>query len=578
MVGEISGAGPAPVSTRRGGSRRLDKDIEAQRRARRTRIIESIALGILAVLPVVPYLTFLLRTGVPRYGLIGEQALLEQATRHVWSGDTLVGPWSRFGWNHPGPLFFYLVAPFQAVFGSSSTGLYIGTCIVNASAAATVASTPRLFARRPHGVAALITVLAWFVAFGNVVANPFSPLSITLPLMAFLVTAALFGRGKSGAIYPAIVFGSLVAQTHIATVSTIVVTGFVALVSFVVSARRRGGLDRKERWRLAIAAAILFVFCIPPLVEQLTTFPIGNMKKLWRFFVHREAPLKALEIAARNWAIATTWMPERIAHSTLFHEGAAPLVSRADPMPTVVSSAVRTVSIVHFGMIIVGAVIAGRRSDGPSLAFLALGALADLIAVSALQAIVGPDSYHLVFWTTAASSVAWMGILSTLFGGIGALARKIPRVGTIIVPTLIVLGLSAAVTTASLQRFWLAKYPLAPASHPELRADMRTTEAALRQRVAKDGTTPIMHLDGAKEIAMGLVLEMEKDRADIRIAEEDRATFVAGRGYSGVAKPLHVWLGTSVTPFRFAKCTELINRSGDIALYGSTIVPTACPE
>src|SRR5690606_41981929 len=108
----------------------------APRTAHKARCIEAIAFGLLAALPVLPHLVLLLREGVPRFGLFGDFALLEHATRHVWSGDTLLGPYSRFRWNHPGPLFFYLAAPFQAAFGTASTGLYVATCFVNAAAAA----------------------------------------------------------------------------------------------------------------------------------------------------------------------------------------------------------------------------------------------------------------------------------------------------------------------------------------------------------------------------------------------------------------------------------------------------------
>src|SRR5262245_61181684 len=121
----------------------------------RTRSVEVLVFALLAVLPILPYLVFVLRHGVPRFALGGDFALLEQATRHVWRGETLVGASSRFRWHHPGPLFFFLVAPFQAVFGEASTGLYVGTCAVNAAAAATLVGTTRAWAGRATALAAL---------------------------------------------------------------------------------------------------------------------------------------------------------------------------------------------------------------------------------------------------------------------------------------------------------------------------------------------------------------------------------------------------------------------------------------
>ena len=39
-----------------------------------------------------------------------DTALAELYTRHAARGDLLLGPYSRFGWHHPGPLLYYLYA------------------------------------------------------------------------------------------------------------------------------------------------------------------------------------------------------------------------------------------------------------------------------------------------------------------------------------------------------------------------------------------------------------------------------------------------------------------------------------
>jgi hypothetical protein len=552
---------------------------EALARARviRTRRVEAIALGVLALLPIVPHLTALLRTGVPRYGLFGEHALLEQATRHVWSGDTLLGSRSRFQWNHPGPLFFYLAAPFQALFGSASTGLYVGTCIINAASAGGLTACTRLFARRAHGVAALLIVLTWFVAFGNVAANPWPPLVVVLPLMAFLVNGAMLARGKSAALLPTAIFGTLAGQTHIAVAPTTLVVGLVALIAFFVGARRRGGLDSIEHGRLAVAAAVVFLMFVPTFVEQLVA-KTGNLHKIYDFFVHREAPLARLATATTQWTSATTWLPQRAVTRALVDEGAIPLVMRADALPREVGTNARVVAIVHVLSVAIAALIAARRRDVASLALLGVGALADAIAVVSLQAVVGASTHYLLFWTTAASTVAWIGVLGAAFSIIEALALRAPRVTAFIAPALVLVGLSAAVVATSLQRFWLAKHPAAPSSRPELRADLRALEAALRQRLERDGTTVVVHREGATEVADALVLELEKDAVDVHVASADASAFVGVRPEAGVAKPLHAWLATTAQPLRKACADdrrELVAMSGGLALFGSTTAP-AC--
>ncbi len=41
----------------------------------------------------------------------------------------LVGAWSRWGWAHPGPLLFWVLTPFERLFGE--TGVLTGAAVLN---------------------------------------------------------------------------------------------------------------------------------------------------------------------------------------------------------------------------------------------------------------------------------------------------------------------------------------------------------------------------------------------------------------------------------------------------------------
>ncbi|MBN9164367.1 MAG: hypothetical protein BGO98_36775 [Myxococcales bacterium 68-20] len=554
------------------------------RQVRRTRRIEAVALALLAVLPIVPYLTTLIRTGVPRFELFGDWAGLEQATRQVSSGETLVGAPSRFDWSHPGPFFFYVAAPLSSLFGTASTGIYVAACLVNAASAATVVACTRLFARRPHAIAAFLVVLAWFVAFGNVAANPWSPLLVVLPLVAFLVTAALFARGKSAAVYPTVVFGSFVTQTWVTAAGAVVVCGLVATAVFIVGARRRGvvapnkhWLARDDGWRLAIAASLLLVMFVPPLVDQITS-PVGNITKLWRFFVRRETPLNPIGVATQHWTEATAWLPSRLVGRAMLTDGLVPLIARPEPLPSGVTITTKTIAMAHVGAITIAGLVALRRRDVVSMSLLAFGALASAMTVASLQTIIGPARHYLVFWATASSTVAWMGVLSTLLSSVAAAAKNVPRLSAALVPLLIVLGLAGAVTTTSLQRQWFATHPIAPGSRPAMREDLHAIHVALKDRLVRDGSTPLIHLEGSSDVASAIILELEKDHADVRISEDDRWAFAGGRGGRALANPLHLWFATSAMPLPIAECLSLVSKSGDIAMYGAPAAVTTCPK
>lgn len=546
-------------------------------RARRTRRIEAAALSILAVLPLLPYFTFLLRTGVPRFELIGDLAIVEHATRHVWTGETLVGAPSRFGWSQPGPLFFYLAAPFQAIFAPASTGVYLAAVLVSAASAVGIVASARLFARRAHAIAALFVLLAWFVAFGSVTASPWAPFLVVLPLMAFLVNAAMIARGKSAAAYPALVFGMFAAQTHVAVFPLVTVATLIAVISFFVGVRKREASAEltAEKWRMGIAAAIGLILAVPAVVEQIIGAP-GNFGRIAHFFLHRPAPLVPFGSATQQWMTMMGWLPYRVGRLSLLHDEFVPQLATPYEMYIGEGTFPAAVAGAHVGLGVMCALIAWRRKDVSSLGLLAMGAVADLVAVAILQLVVAPSAPYLVFWTTAGSCLVWIGVFSTFFSAFGAAALKSPRVIGATATPLIVVGLSAAVVTASIQRYAFAKHPAGPGSHPELRPDMQKAYAGLSARLKKDGATPVLHPEGLTDIALGFYLDLEKDRVDVRAPANFRPLLVGSRGEEKV-KPLHVWLGAASSPHPLTKCTEIVAKSGDLVVLGAPTAPASCP-
>src|SRR5712692_3882804 len=68
------------------------------------------AFRLVAVALLVAFATLALagyaRQAAP-YAPVGDIALIESYTIDASGGDLLVGPYSRFGWHHPGPIYFY---------------------------------------------------------------------------------------------------------------------------------------------------------------------------------------------------------------------------------------------------------------------------------------------------------------------------------------------------------------------------------------------------------------------------------------------------------------------------------------
>jgi hypothetical protein len=60
-----------------------------------------------------------------------DHALSEMLVRDVGRHPVLFGLYSREDWSHPGPLLYYLLAPFYWVTGGSSIGLALGALAIN---------------------------------------------------------------------------------------------------------------------------------------------------------------------------------------------------------------------------------------------------------------------------------------------------------------------------------------------------------------------------------------------------------------------------------------------------------------
>src|SRR5206468_2106286 len=63
-----------------------------------------------------------------------DNAINENVIRHIGTRIPLLGPFSRDGWSHPGPIFFYVMWIPYRVLGSDSWAMVGGALLVNAVA------------------------------------------------------------------------------------------------------------------------------------------------------------------------------------------------------------------------------------------------------------------------------------------------------------------------------------------------------------------------------------------------------------------------------------------------------------
>ncbi len=93
-----------------------------------------------------------MQRGVPDVLFTGDGAALELRVLRAVRGVQFLGPYSRFGWSHPGPAYFYLASPFYELFGERGPALNLFAMAVqyrDGGGASAHYSTPARMGRPP---------------------------------------------------------------------------------------------------------------------------------------------------------------------------------------------------------------------------------------------------------------------------------------------------------------------------------------------------------------------------------------------------------------------------------------------
>ena len=222
----------------------------------------------------------------------GDQAVDEMALIRAGHLAQLVGNYSRVGWEHPGPAWFYALAVIYEPLGGESWAFVVATLIFQAVVALLILYVCWRIAGLPLVAAGSVLLLVYMALMGDqLFRNVWPPFAVILPMLLLLLLAALGAAGSNPALAAALVAGSFEAQTHVGTAPTVAVVVATAIVLRVVMERKatsqpRWSVRAPERWDrpLAIAAlALLVAMWIPPLIDEATGHP-GNLSVLFTFF------------------------------------------------------------------------------------------------------------------------------------------------------------------------------------------------------------------------------------------------------------------------------------------------------
>lgn len=214
---------------------------------------------------------------------VQDQAVLDLRLRDLGRGEPLlVGAFSRFGWSHPGPTWFVVLAPFRWSWGA--TGILVGSIALYGAGFATLA----VLTRPRYGSAVLAVVLAALVpvlaAAGSfALLIPWNPhLAFAwYPVFLLLCVSAVGRRPKDLAI--AVFLGSLLVQLHVGYAP---ITAVPLLAAVGLLLRRDGTAGLRQHavagrgWFIATAVAYL-----PVAADQGIHGRDSNLAQLGRFFL-----------------------------------------------------------------------------------------------------------------------------------------------------------------------------------------------------------------------------------------------------------------------------------------------------
>jgi hypothetical protein len=277
--------------------------------------LTALAFTVVA-LPFVVALGILITQSGSHLTLADDLALIDLHTRRALTWKQQLGVFDHYGWNHPGPSYFYLLSVVYRVLGSGAKSMFIGSTLINGLCAVACVAVVRHRSTPGRALWASVWIcglVALFAASGHVattysesllggLVSPWNPMVVTFPLLlTVLLCAASFDRSGLS-LLAAVGTGSFVVQTDVSALPVVAVVGGLAFLAWSVtsivdlaglgvgkraSSRRRAWLDHRH-WVvgpiLALGSVALIVLMwVPPYIQQRSNHP-GNLTLIARFF------------------------------------------------------------------------------------------------------------------------------------------------------------------------------------------------------------------------------------------------------------------------------------------------------
>lgn len=368
----------------------------------------------------------------------GDWSLLELSTYRAGRFEQALGPYSRYGWSHPGPAFFYWAAPFHLLSGRQFGGLALAALVLNTAWMAVSLLAVRAAAGMRATWLASGVLLVWVLVYDlERLREPWNPLLMVLPVVAAAVCGAAVASGVRWAAPVAVVAVSFALQTHLGAFPLLAAIVAASLAGWWVFQRRSWP---RWRWAVAVTAGAGVVLWFAPVWQQATHDP-GNLGEIVQFFrtPGEQAPLSDVVALAVRQLAGLEW---RLGHAI------GPDAGLRDPT---------LVSVLGLGAMLIATGVVTRRAHAARDAFwCTLGAATLLGAVAAVVATTRATAPLMPYLTSATVGVSLLLWLCTARLASETLMSRRParrELGAVAAVVLVLLAGASVVRVAGLEGY-----------------------------------------------------------------------------------------------------------------------------
>ena len=290
--------------------------------------------------------------GSPDLAERGDQAANGLQIERAKSASEYLGPYSRFQFNHPGPVTFYYLALTERLFFFVPTPLsrhLLAQLVLNLL---WIAALVRVGSRL--GLSPPVRVLLWFAVPVQMIAmaggtplllgSIWGPLVVVLPVTVFACCAALIADGDLDLLPLALLAAVFAIHNHVGTIAVI---GPLALVAFgsLIWMRRRSAAPVVNVGRTVVISIGIVLLAVLPAVYEEVTVADGNLSDM-ATFVGKGAG------EVHDWGEVTRKLGHALTDPLLCYLSGTPLARHGI-----------TEVLVLLGLLAVGSGLQFRRSD-----------------------------------------------------------------------------------------------------------------------------------------------------------------------------------------------------------------------